>query len=252
MAELKKIVKFLDDYLKIKDFRDNSYNGLQVEGHPDVKKIVTAVDAGIDTFKRAIEDNADMIIVHHGHFWSNSNPNITSWKKERIDLLLRNGVSLYVAHLPLDAHKDVGNNAQLIKLLGGKVTEPIFEYKGQNIGWKGELKTGMSIKDIEIKLSAELGAKPKVLNFGRENIKTIAVCSGGGGYETLSEAMDLGVDLYLTGDSIEVFHLVKDAKMNAMFAGHHATEIVGVKALVEVVKKRFKIGGYFLDIPTGL
>lgn len=252
MAELAKIVSFLDEYLKINEFDDDSWNGLQFEGTPDVKKVLFAVDAGIDTFKKAAEGNFDMVIVHHGHFWSKANPSLVEWSRERFDILFRNGISLYAVHLPLDAHKDVGNNAQLLKILGAKIRAPFAEYHGQSIGWIGEFKPPMSIKDIEIKLSAEIGAKCKILNFGKEMISSIAVCSGGGGFPAFFEAVNSKVELYLTGDATEIYHTAKDAGLNVIFAGHHNTETVGVKALCAVLKKRYKLDAVFLDIPTGL
>ncbi|MBL7100741.1 MAG: Nif3-like dinuclear metal center hexameric protein [Nanoarchaeota archaeon] len=252
MVELKRIVKFLDEYLKIKDIKDTSWNGLQVEGKSEIKKIVFAVDAGIETFEKAIQEKADMIIVHHGHFWKEGDPAIKEGSKERIELLLKNNISLYAAHLPLDRHKEVGNNAQLLKILDAKIKEEFAEHDGQNVGWIGELKKPKSITEIEKLINSKLKTKSTILPFGKEKIKTIAVCSGGGGYPTLFEALNKKVDLYLTGDAIEVYHSVKDAKINVIFAGHHTTETVGVQALSEIIKKEFDVETVFIDIPTGL
>jgi len=252
MPKLKDIVKFLDQYLETGKVEDGSWNGLQVEGNAEVKKMVFAVNASIDAFKKAISEKSDMVIVHHGLFWKSANPSQTKWNKERIDLLNNNGISLYVSHLPLDKHKVVGNNAQLLKLLGAKIKKEFFKYGNFNIGWVGECKKPITIKFAAEKLKIELGTKCVILPFGKEKIKTIAVCSGGGGHESFFEAFDSNVDLYLSGEAIDVYSLAKDAKFNVIFAGHYATETIGLKALSKVIAKKFRTENVFIDIPTGL
>lgn len=252
MVKLREIVEFLDDYLKINEIKDDSWNGLQVEGKDEVKKIVFAVDAGMNTFKKAVEEKADLVVVHHGHFWKEANPSVTNWGKERIDLLRKNDISLYACHLPLDRHGEVGNNAQLLKLISAEIKEEFYQHEGKNVGWTGEFKQAVSIKDVEKKLNSELKTKCTILPFGKKEIKTIAVCSGGGGYQAFFEALNKRVDLYLTGDSIEAYHSAKDAKLNVIFAGHHATETMGVKALSRVIKEKFGVETVFMDLPTGL
>ncbi len=254
MAKLTEIVEFLDQYLQTEKFEE--WNGLQIEGKSEVKKIVFAVDAGIDTFKEAIKNGADLIVVHHGLFWKTANPSLAGFNKERIDLLQKNGISLYASHLPLDRHKSVGNNAELLKLLGAKITKEFFKYGNLNIGWIGECKKSITIKYAAEKLKTALNAHCVVLPFGKEKIKTIAVCSGGGGYESFFEAFNnrnnFKIDLYLSGETIDIYSLIKDARFNVIFAGHHATETVGVKALSVVVAKKFQTENVFIDIPTGL
>lgn len=252
MTKLREIVGFLDEYLKINEINDKSWNGLQVQGKDDVNRIAFAVDAGIDTFERAIEEDADMVIVHHGNFWRGSNPSIHGWNKKRIDLLYKNGISLYAAHLPLDRHEEVGNNAQLLKILNAKIKKEFLFEDGKNTSWVGEFKQPMTVNDIEAGLNAKINAKCVTLPFGKVMNKTIAVCSGGGGYEGFFEALKEKVDVYLTGDAVEVYTTAKDAKINVIFAGHYATETVGVKALSKVLKEKFKLNTTFIDIPTGL
>ncbi len=252
MPKLNDIVKFLDQYLETEKFEDGSWNGLQVEGKGEVKKIVFAVDASVDIFKEAIKNGADMVVVHHGLFWKNVNPSFIGFNKERIDLLQKNKISLYASHLPLDRHKIAGNNAQLLKLLGALITKEFFKHGNLNIGWIGEYKKPITIKYATEKLEAELNARCIALPFGKEKIKTIAVVSGGGSYEAFFEAFDLGVDLFLGGEPIDIYSFAKDAKFNAIFAGHHATEIVGVKALSKIIKNKFKVETVFINIPTGL
>lgn len=251
MPKLNDIVNFLDQYLETEKFDDGSWNGLQIEGESEVRKIVFAVDASVDTFREAIKCGVDLIVVHHGLFWKYHNLSFTGYNKERIDLLQKNKISLYASHLPLDRHKAAGNNAQLLKLLGAKITKEFFKHGNLNIGWIGECRKPIAIKDAAEKLKNELGAKCDVLPFGKEKIKTIAVCSGGGGYESFFEAFGK-VDLYLGGEAIDIYSLAKDAKFNVIFAGHHATETTGVKALSKIVKNKFKVETIFIDIPTGL
>ena len=252
MPQLKKIVHFLNQYLKIHDIKDTCWNGLQFEGRSEVKKIAFAVDASIETFELAIQERADLIVVHHGHFWHTQNPSIAGWAKERIDILYQHQTSLYACHLPLDRHRIVGNNSQLLKLLGANITDEFLLHEGKNIGWIGATKRAVPLKQIERKLNTDLSTNCIVLPFGKEKIKAVAVCSGGGGYGGFYEALNAGVDLYITGDAIEAYYSAKDSKMNVIFAGHHTTETVGLKALSEVVKRKFKIDCMFIDLPTGL
>ncbi|MEW6145767.1 MAG: Nif3-like dinuclear metal center hexameric protein [Thermodesulfobacteriota bacterium] len=252
MPKLNKIVAFLDDYLKTDDIDDSSWNGLQFEGKGNVKKVAFAVDAGVEAFEKAAGEKTDLLVVHHGHFWDFRNPSITGWAKERIRILFENDISLYVSHNPLDRHKEIGHNAELLKLLGAKITEEFFHYHGKNIGWIGEVKKGLPLKDIEEKLNRELSTICRVLPFGPDRVRSIAVCSGGGSYSGFYNALDAGVDLYITGDAVEIYHTAKDARVNVIFAGHHATETLGLKALSRILKKKFGIETVFIDLPTGL
>jgi len=252
MAKLKDIVKFLNNYLKIDEINDSSWNGLQIEGKPNVNRIVFAENASLDVFKKAIKEKADLIIVHHGHFWKAGNPSFIGSGKERINLLSKNDISLYASHLPLDKHKIVGNNAQLLKLLGATIKEEFGRYENQSVTWIGEFRKPVSVREIIKKLISELNARCNALLFGPEKIKRIAVCSGGGGYGIFFEALNKNVDLYLTGDTVEIYTTAKDAKFNVIFAGHYATETLGVKALMPLLKNKFKIKTVFIDDPTGL
>ena len=252
MPSLNKVVGFLDKYLKIDEIEDSSWNGLQFEGNSIVEKIAFAVDASVESFEKAAEENANMLIVHHGHFWSNHNPSISGWSKQRIDALYKNDLSLYACHLPLDRHKEVGNNAELLKLLGFRLKKEFMSHKGKNIGWLGERKKAVSLTDIEQKLNEKIDTKCIVLPFGMNSIKTIAVCSGGGSYGGFYDALAIGADLYITGDTAEVYYTAQDSGMNVIFAGHHATETVGLKALSKVIKKKLKVETVFIDLPTGL
>lgn len=252
MPTLTKVVGFLNDYLKIDEIEDSSWNGLQFEARSGVNKVAFAVDASVESFQIASEQKADMLIVHHGHFWSNHNPSITGWTKQRIDSLYQNNLSLYACHLPLDRHKEVGNNAELLRILGAKIKKEFLFHKGKNVGWLGERGKALSLKDIELKLVDSLDTECIILPFGKEKIKSIAVCSGGGSYGGFYEALELKADLYVTGDTAEVYYTAKDSGMNVIFAGHHATETIGLKALSQVIEKKLKVETVFIDLPTGL
>lgn len=252
MAELTQIVSFLDSYLKIDEIDDSSWNGLQFEGGKEVEKIILAVDAGEETFELAVRESAQLIIVHHGHFWKSSDPSIKGWAVKRLEILFNNGISLYACHLPFDRHPEIGNNALLIKLLGAEIDGEFLHIGDKNIGWQGKFKSPKDLNEIVKALGDELNAECVVLPFGKPEVSTVAVCSGGGGYDGFYEALASGADLYLTGDSIEVFHTAKDAGLNVIFAGHHATEIIGIKALAEPLEKNFRVEAVFFDLPTGL
>jgi len=250
MAELKKIVKYLDKYLEIEEIEDKSWNGLQVEGKKEVNKVVSSVTAGVDVFEKAKKENPDLILVHHGIFWKNSNPSIRDWYKERVLSLLKKDISLYVSHLPLDRHPVVGNNAQILKVLKVEVKEEMSERKGKNIGWIGECEE-KPLKEIVDKINEEISTKSTVLDYGKKKVKRIGVVSGGAPYD-IFEAIDKEVDLFITGDAADITEVAKDAKINVIFAGHYATETLGVKALNSLLKNKFNIETSFVDVPTNL
>ncbi len=255
MAKLKNVVKFLDKYLKNKEVKDTSRNGLQVRGKLEVSKIAFAENASLDTFKMALKEKADLIIVHHGILWKSRYKKYPVFKritKERMKFLTKNNLSLYASHLPLDRHKIVGNNSQLLKLLGAEIKSPFAKSGKKFIGWIGKFKSPVSLAKIVKRLNKNLKTKCKTLLFGPPKIKTIAVCSGGGGSSVFYEALGKKVDLYLTGEISEVYTSAKDAKFNVIFAGHYATETAGLKALMEVVRKKFEVKTIFIDDPTGL
>jgi len=253
MQNLKDITLFLDSYLENNKIADDSWNGLQISSKKTVNKVALAVTAGMETFERAKDVSADLIIVHHGMFWRSANPSITRWDKDRIKFLLDNEISLYASHLPLDKHPEVGHNAQLLKILGFKKESPFGTYAGQQIGFIGKSESEKSLEEIEKTLETEIGAKCKTLAFGKKDISSIAVISGGGdNFGLLFEAIEAEADLYLTGDSTEMYHIARDAKINVVFAGHHATETVGLIALADVLGEEFDIETVFIDVPTGL
>jgi len=244
--ELAEIVKFLDEYLQIRNYQDVSNNGLQVEGKREIERVAFAVDACMESFRGAIMANADMLVVHHGLIWGGIGY-IRGIVKRRIEFLLNNKLSLYAAHLPLDAHREVGNNAMILRKIGAEPQEEFGEYKGVKIGYTAELDEPAAVSEIAKKFESAT-----ILPFGREKVKKVAAVSGKGCF-ALNEAIDEGVELFITGEAEhEAYHLAKEGGINVVFLGHYESEKFGVLSLMEVVKEKFGLETVFLDIPTNL
>lgn len=251
MALLSNICQFLDKELKIKEVSDASQNGLQVQGKQEVKKVVFAVDASLNTFEEAHKRKADMVVVHHGLFWDKPQP-LTGILYQRLHVLFKNQISLYAAHLPIDIHHKVGNNAQLMNFFITKKRETFGDYHGTEIGFLGMLQRETTLTDVVATLEKSLNTKCQVLNFGKEKIKTIAIVSGGAA-ELTAEAVSKNVDIFITGEpKLSSYYIAKEGKINVVFAGHYATETLGVQALSRVVQEQFSIECEFVDLPTGL
>lgn len=225
-------------------FKDYCPNGLQVEGRAEVRRIATAVTASQAVLDEAITWGADAILVHHGYFWRNEDATIVGIKKRRIAQLLRNDVSLLAYHLPLDAHAELGNNAQLGKLLGLTEQGRLGE---QNMVWKGTLNALQSLAQFGLKIEQSLQRKPQIIGESEKIIRTVAWCSGGAqGY--FEQAVAQGVDAYLTGEiSEQNFHLANEIGVAFIAAGHHATERFGIQALGEHLAKQFGLEHRFFD-----
>lgn len=230
--------------LQTAQFKDYCPNGMQVEGRADVLRIATAVTASKQVLDEAIEWGADAIIVHHGYFWRNEDACIVGIKKRRIAQLLKHDVSLLAYHLPLDAHAELGNNAELGKLLG---LEAQARFGEQNIVCKGELKTPVTLSQFATKVEASLQRTPQVIGRAGQIIRSVAWCSGGAqGY--FEAAIAEGVDVYLTGEiSEQNFHLSNETGVAFIAAGHHATERLGVQALGNHLAEKFSLEHRFFD-----
>lgn len=245
------LVSRLDDYLAVGETPDypNALNGLQVEGAGEVARVVTAVDASVASARRAAELGAGMLIVHHGLFWEGLRP-ITGRMRQRVAPLLAAGISLYSAHLPLDAHPEVGNNAVLARMLGLEVAGRFGEFQGVAIGVFAD--AALRLTDLSGRVAAALGAAPRVLAFGPSTTARVGVVSGGGG-SAIAQAAAAGVDTVVTGEIAHNHYFdAEEQGTNVIFAGHYATEVVGVRALGEWVRGKFSIDCVFFDHPTGL
>jgi dinuclear metal center YbgI/SA1388 family protein len=245
------LVAYLNEYLQIESFlaSDSSLNGLVVGGEDKkIGKIGYAVDACQASFDQAVRENVDFLLVHHGLFWG-APLAVTGSHYMRLATLIKHDINLYAAHLPLDAHPEIGNNIQIAKALGLEEIEAFSAYKGQTIGYKGILKEPKTLKEIANRLGYE---KTVLLPFGKEKIQTVGIVSGGAS-RNVSDALSDGLDLYITGEvEHESYHVALEGGINVLGGGHYVTEIYGVRALAEHLRERFGLEAVFIANPTGL
>jgi dinuclear metal center YbgI/SA1388 family protein len=242
--KLIELVDYNASLLQTHLFKDYSPNGLQVEGRNEITRIATAVTASKQVLDVAIDWGADAILVHHGYFWRNEDACIVGIKKSRLAQLLVNDVSLLAYHLPLDAHVDLGNNAQLGKLLGLAVS---CQFGEQNIAWVGYLDVPLTLAQFAERIGIRLQRLPQVIGRDEQIIRKVAWCSGGA-QNYFEAAIRLGVDAYLTGEISECsYHLAQESGVAYIAAGHHATERLGIQALGEVLAARFNLDHRFFD-----
>ncbi len=228
---------------------DGAANGLQVANRGAVTRIAATVDASLATVKLAIAAKADLLLVHHGLFWSPSHP-WTGKKYELLRALIENNVAVYSSHLPLDAHPKLGNNAQLCVALGFKKLRPFFASHGQTIGF--QTVTNLSRTELAARLARATGDEPRVIPGGSTLCRRIGVVTGGAGGDLKIAAAE-GVDTFLTGEGPHwTYALAEQLGLNVLYGGHYATETFGVKALAAHLSKRFRVPWTFLDHPTGL
>ena len=245
------IVKHCDQLLCTKEIGDyeGAVNGLQAGNSGAVTRIAAAVDASLATVKLAIAARADLMVVHHGLFWSPSHP-WTGKKYELLRLLVENNLAVYSSHLPLDAHPRLGNNAQLCAALGLKNLRPFFVSHGQIIGFQTRAK--ISRAELAAKLARATGAKPRIIPGGGEVCQRIGVVTGGAGGD-LKLAVEEGVDTFITGEGSHwTYAVAEECGINVFYGGHYATETFGVKALASHLSKKFNLPWTFVDHPTGL
>lgn len=231
---------------------DISLNGIQVgQGEQEIRKAAFAVDACQETFARAAELGADLLVVHHGLFWGKPLA-VTGSHYERLRFLMEKPLSLYAAHLPLDMDEKVGNNIELARLMGLEEVLPFGSYHGKTIGFRGSLPQAMTLDEILLKMWGEPLGSLQVLPFGPEKISSVGIVSGGAP-RTVSEALDRGLDLFITGDaSHEIYHEAQEGGINVIFGGHYWTEIWGVRALARRMESELAVETLFVDVPTGL
>jgi dinuclear metal center YbgI/SA1388 family protein len=250
-ASLKQIVSYCDQQLGTKRLEDyeRAANGLQVENRGSVTRIAAAVDASLATVRLAAEAGADLLLVHHGLFWSPSHP-WTGKRYELLRLLLEHNLAVYSSHLPLDAHRRLGNNAQLCDALGLKGLRPFYFDHNQFLGFQGSLK--LSRAELAKRLARATGTEPRLIPGGPAQCRRIGVVSGGAG-EGLAKAAAEGVDTFVTGEGPHwTYALAEELGINVLYGGHYATETFGVKALAAELSRRFRVPWTFLDHPTGL
>lgn len=248
MAELNKIVKFCEDYLKVDDFKDYCINGMQIEGSTEVGKIITGVSFSEILIKEAIAKNADMVIVHHGLFIEpiGSPPKISGYTRNRLKLLLQNDISLLGFHLPLDAHPVIGNNVSLCKLFDIKNAKPF------DVGFYGELEEAIEFDKFTDMVSERLDSDLVTMSEGPTKVKNVGIISGGAS-PSFEKAAELGLDTFICGDIREgVVRGIEEVGINFINAGHYNTEKLGVQNLGELIAKEFKVDVEFIDIPCDI
>ncbi len=246
MIRLQDICTYLDATLECGSFNDYCKNGLQVEGAKEVRSIAMAVSASLAAIQEAVKLGVDALIVHHGLFWNNESPLAIGPKREKLGLLLKHDISLLGFHLPLDAHREWGNNWRAAQDLGWSDLEPFGLYNGKLIGVKGRfkaMKRGLFMKRLE---EYYQHAAHHALG-GNETVKTAALISGGA-YRSLSEASAQGIDCFITGNFDEpAWNQAFEEKINFFALGHSATEKIGPKALGTHLGKKFKLKVHFID-----
>jgi dinuclear metal center YbgI/SA1388 family protein len=251
LIELAELVAYLDSYLRVKEVPDapEALNGLQVANSGKVTRVAAAVDLCEATIRLAAAERADVLLVHHGLFWGGQKPLIGPARR-RVAGLIAADIALYSAHLPLDLHAEVGNNVILAQRLGVTVCGEFGEEYGVRIGVWGELDAPRAA--VEQALRTALGVQPRVMPFGPERVRRVGVVTGGAG-SMIAQAAAAGLDSYVTGEGAHhTFFDAEELGLNVFYAGHYATETVGVKALAAHLETKFGLPWTFLDHPTGL
>jgi dinuclear metal center YbgI/SA1388 family protein len=251
VAALSQIVSYADEHLRIREIDDwpNALNGLQVENSGAVTKIGAAVDASARSINAAIERGVNFLVVHHGLFWPGLQA-ISGGRRRLFEQIFRSDLALYSAHLPLDVHSVLGNNAQLAVSLGFEQTEPFFEAKGQRIGLR--LETQLSRGELATRLEQSLGGPIRTFATGPERTKSVGLITGGAGSEIYAVARE-GIDTFITGEAPHWAAVAaEELGINLLLGGHYATETFGVKALAAHLSERFSLPWEFVDSPTGL
>ena len=242
------LTRYLDQLLDAERFRDYCPNGLQVEGCGEVQRIVVGVTASQALVDAAIARGADTLLVHHGWFWRGEDGRVTGWRKARLQALLANDINLIAYHLPLDAHAELGNNAQLARRLDWWVDGRFGE---QELGWHGRTLAPTTLTELAQTVASQLQRTPLVIDAatdGGRMINRVAWCSGGA-QSYFEQAVALGVEVFLTGEiSEQNVHLARESGVAYIAAGHHATERYGVEALAAHLGERFGLDCEFVDI----
>jgi dinuclear metal center YbgI/SA1388 family protein len=251
MSRLDTIIAALDELLEPAAFRDLGPNGLQVPGAADVRRVVTGVSARRALIERAIELDAELVLVHHGLFWDFHPTGLTPVLAERLRLLFRHDVSLAGYHLPLDAHPVVGNNAILAERLGCERHEAFGEVNGVAIGRTGTFgPDGVTAEQLFARVREVTGREPTVFAGGSERVRRIGIVSGSAA-DLLPAAIAAGLDAFLTGEPRE--HVMADALeggIHFIAAGHYATETFGIRALGDWLADRFGVEHHWVDLPN--
>lgn len=228
-------------------FKDYGPNGLQVEGRPSIRKLVTGVTASLALIEAAVAEGADAILVHHGLFWRGQDGRVTGWMRQRLGRLLAHDINLIAYHLPLDAHPELGNNAQWGQKLGLAADA---RFGDQDLGFLGAAPEGLTLDGLACRVRTALDREPVVLPGDGRPLRRVAWCSGGAqGY--FEQAIGAGADVFLTGEVSEPqAHYARETGVAFLACGHHASERYGVQALGTHLSERFDLTHVFIDVPN--
>jgi dinuclear metal center YbgI/SA1388 family protein len=249
--ELKQVTDYLDVYLQIREYHDDSANGLQVENSENVEKIGLAVDACHEAILKAAEEKCNLLIVHHGLFWGRQQL-IVDNHFQRIRSLIIADLALYAAHLPLDAHSEVGHNIQIAKKIGLIDIEPFAHYHGKPIGMKGRLPRALTFQEAAASTEHAIGSCRNLLGFGAGKVRTVGIVAGSATDPALFKELKVqSIDLFVTGEPKHgAYHLAQEFGLNIFYGSHYLTETFGMKALAEHLHATLKIPTVFIDAPS--
>ena len=248
MVILQDLVNYCDQLLGVDQFQDYCPNGLQVEGRAQIKTLVSGVTASQALIDAALAHQADSVLVHHGYFWKGENPCVVGMKRRRLQSLLTGEISLLAYHLPLDAHDELGNNAQLGRVLGIAVRGGFGGGRGPDIALHGELRAPASPQQLSDHIARQLGREPLHIPGHSELITKVAWCTGAA-QSYIEQAAALGADAFISGEiSEQTVHVARETGIHYYSAGHHATERYGVQALGDHLADYFAIEHQFIDI----
>ena len=244
------LVDYLDELLDAGSISDYCPNGLQVEGRDEIRRIVTGVSACRELFTAARESEADAVLVHHGIFWKGDPMTLKGLQRARVGELISGNLNLLAYHLPLDCHSELGNNALAARELGLTALEPFGVLDGLAIGLRGKLEAPLSPEEFLLRCREVFGQEPMAFLEGPDPIESVGLISGAA-ERGLHEAIDLGLDLFLTGEASEwVMNVARESGTHFVAAGHYATERLGIRALGEHLAERYGIEVEFVDLPN--
>lgn len=248
MAKLNEIIQWCNQTLKSHEFKDYAPNGLQIEGKQDVNKILCAVTASQDAIDAAIEQGADLLLVHHGYFWKGEPYPITGMRGKRIKSLIQHDISLVGYHLPLDSHPSLGNNAALAEILGLRDIEPLDSNERYPIGNIGYLNQPMSAAAFKQYCTDRLGFNTIHLPAEKSSIQKVAYCTGAA-QDFISKAAERDCDAYISGEVSErTYYEARELNVNYYACGHHATERYGVQRLAKAISEQFNIEYSYFEL----
>lgn len=240
----------LDRYLEVERFKDYCPNGIQVEGRAEVRRVALGVSISQALIEASIAWGADAIVVHHGMFWRGDPAVVRGFRRARLKRLLEADLTLAGYHLPLDAHPQVGNNAELARGLGLEDVAPFGESGGRLIGVRGRLPSPQPVAAVIEQIAALCGGAPLAFTCGPEHVSTLGIVSGGAG-KMVEEAIVAGLDLYLTGEPEEpAMAIAAECGIHFVAAGHYRTETFGVIALGRELEARYGLETRFFDLPN--